>query len=165
MKKVLFYTISILLGASIPLYFTFIWEPLKSEKSISVNLIEVDNNAISSDKDEKSNNELVTNEKIDIRNNDIINKKEDIIKIKQGNITNGLFLELEKDKKQELNKIFSKLSIIDIIKINDYFSDIVNDEKLKEGILFVKKRISIDEYEYFKDIAKDYIELENIEGV
>lgn len=35
MKKIFFYIITIILGASIPIYYLLVWEPLKSEEAIS----------------------------------------------------------------------------------------------------------------------------------
>lgn len=160
MKKIFFYTISIFIGVSIPLYFTFVWEPLKSERAISVDLIGVDNNQIFNNEYEENNNGLINNEEINTSG-----MNSETIKIRNDNVINGLLLELENTKKEELNKIFNKLAIVDIIKINNYFSDIGNESNLKEGVLFIKKRISSDEYEYFKSIIKDYINLEDLEGI
>lgn len=173
MKKILIYITTILIGASIPVYFLLIWEPLKSEETISRNSIDINTeNKINMEKS-NANKKVLSDEKDledkEINNDNKINKVSDennekeITLIKNGTINNDLFNGLEKNKREEMNKILKNLSVIDIIQINEYFSNSEDKINLKNGILLVKKRTSNSEYEVFKNIMNEYINLEELE--
>lgn len=166
MKKILIYITTILIGASIPVYFLLIWEPLKSEEAISRNSIDMNTeNKIDMEKS-NANEKNLSDEKAledkEINNDNEINKKE-VTLIKNGTINNNLFNGLEKTKREEINKILKNLSVVDIIQINEYFSNSEDKINLKNGILLVKKRTSNSEYEVFKNIMNEYINLEELE--
>lgn len=166
MKKILIYITTILIGASIPVYFLLIWEPLKSEEAISRNSIDMNTeNKIDMEKS-NANEKNLSDEKAledkEINNDKEINKKE-VTLIKNGTINNNLFNGLEKTKREEINKILKNLSVVDIIQINEYFSNSEDKINLKNGILLVKKRTSNSEYEVFKNIMNEYINLEELE--
>jgi hypothetical protein len=166
LKKILIYITTILIGASIPVYFLLIWEPLKSEEAISRNSIDINTeNKIDMEKS-NANEKVLSDEKAledkEINNDNEINKKE-VTLIKNGTINNNLFNGLEKTKREEINKILKNLSVVDIIQINEYFSNSEDKINLKNGILLVKKRTSNSEYEVFKNIMNEYINLEELE--
>ncbi|WP_291648633.1 hypothetical protein [Clostridium sp.] len=186
MKKRFFYIITIILGAIIPIYYLLIWEPLKSEEVISNNSIGAINENVLND-DEVSNGKDISSDgnkkKIDnnkngfnnkgesnIRKNsnyneNILNNKKEIeaISIKQSDIENNLFAELEKSEKLEIDRMLKSLSIVDIVKVNDYFSDKYDNDNIREGFLLVKKRMSLLDYEEFKNILSRYTDLDIIE--
>lgn len=137
MKKMLVYMVTIILGISIPIYFLLIWEPLKSKETIS---------------DSVSN--IITNDNGDEKDNLLA---EEVLNLKQQDNKESLFNYLEGNRKERLNSIIKKLSIVDIVKINEYFSDKNNEENIKKGIELVKKRLSISDYEVFKDIIKNKV--------
>lgn len=142
MKKAMIYIFTIILGASIPVYFLLIWEPLKSKEVLSNEIFSEDIN---------ENNTLN-------KNNDFINDYVGVetISLKQS-ISNSLFNYLDSERKEKLNIIMKKLSIIDLIKINDFFVDKDNNEKIKKGVELAKKRMSPSDYEIFKDILENSI--------
>ncbi len=137
MKKLITYLFTIILGASIPIYFLLIWEPLKSEEALSKNVFIEDVN---------------TNE--GISNNEI---KAETILLKESNLSNTIFNYLDKDRKEKLDVIMKKLSVLDSIKIKNYFSDKNNDEKISKGIELAKKRMTTSDYEIFKNILENSI--------
>ena len=139
MKKLLTYICTIIIGASIPIYFLVIWEPLNSEDVLSKDVVE----------------ESITNSSIEDLNTE---NKLETVALKKESSSNSVFNNLESDKREKLNSILKKLSIVDLIKVNDYFSDKNNNEKIKEGIELVKKRISVTEYEMFKNIVEDQVD-------
>ena len=139
MKKLLTYICTIIIGASIPIYFLVIWEPLSSEDVLSEDVVE----------------ESITNSSIEDLNTE---NKLETVALKKESSSNSVFNNLESDKREKLNSILKKLSIVDLIKVNDYFSDKNNNEKIKEGIELVKKRISVTEYEMFKNIIEDQVD-------
>lgn len=139
MKKLLTYICTIIIGASIPIYFLIIWEPLNSEDVLSKDVLE----------------ESITNSSIEDLNTE---NKLETVTLKKESSSNSMFNNLESDKREKLNSILKKLSIVDLIKVNDYFSDKNNNEKIKEGIELVKKRISVTEYEMFKNIIEDQVD-------
>lgn len=143
MKRILIYLCTIALGASIPIYFLLIWEPLKSEEVLS-------NNAISSSSDSindlNKSGELVSDE-----------VKVGSISLKQRDTSNSLYNYLANDRKDKLDSILKKLSVVDLVKVNDFFSDKDNKENIGEGIELVKKRMSVSDYEIFKNILEDYV--------
>ena len=139
MKKLLTYICTIIIGASIPIYFLVIWEPLSSEDVLSKDIVE----------------ESITNSGIEGLNTE---NKLETVALKKESSSNSMFNNLESDKREKLNSILKKLSIVDLIKVNDYFSDKNNNEKIKEGIELVKKRISVTEYEMFKNIVEDQVD-------
>ena len=142
MKKLILYIFTIILGASIPIYFLLIWEPLKSEEVLS-------NNILSQDK-----NEYDMNTKESLENNSI---ETETILLKESNFSNSLFNYLDNDRKEKLNVIMKKLSVLDFIKINNYFSDKDNNEKINKGVELAKKRMPPSDYEIFKNILENSI--------
>lgn len=144
MKKILIYLFTIILGASIPIYFLLIWEPLKSEEAFNDNTI----------------NNLGNEATYLDENNESINKSSNIetIALKQNNASNSIFNYLDNDNKERLNNIMKKLSILDWIKVNDYFSDKDNIDEIKKGIELVKIRMNSSDYQEFKTIIEKQIE-------
>lgn len=145
MKRILIYLCTIVLGASIPIYFLLIWEPLKSKEALS-------NNAISSSTD--SINELNKNEELVSNGVEV-----ESIFLKQRDTSNSLYNYLDTNRKEKLDSILKKLSVVDLVKISDSFSDKDNKDKIKDGIKLVKKRMSLSDYEIFKNILEDYVDL------
>lgn len=145
MKRILIYLCTIVLGASIPIYFLLIWEPLKSKEALS-------NNAISSSTD--STNEL--NENKELVSNGV---EVESISLKQRDTPNSLYNYLDTGRKEKLDSILKKLSVLDLVKINDSFSDKDNKDKIKDGIKLAKKRMSLSDYEIFKNILEDHVDL------
>lgn len=139
MKKLLTYICTIIIGASIPIYFLVIWEPLNSEDVLSKDVVE----------------ESITNSSIEGLNTE---DKLETVALKKESSSDSIFNNLESDKREKLNSILKKLSIVDLIKVNDYFSDKNNNEKIKEGIELVKKRVSVTEYDMFKNIIEDQVD-------
>ncbi len=74
-----------------------------------------------------------------------------------------MFGELEESEKLEIDRMLKSLSIVDIVKINDHFSDKYDDDNVREGFSLVKKRMSLSDYEEFKSIISRYIDLDIIE--
>lgn len=142
MRKILIYLLTIILGISIPVYFLLIWEPLKSEETLSDNVSDISINALSNEKNESEN----------------IDNKEEKLLLKQNNAKNSLFDSLEGNRRDSANIILKKLSIKDLIKVNNYFSDKDNKEKIEAGIELVKKRLSYSDYEVFKDIIEGKVD-------
>lgn len=187
MKKIFLYIITIILGISIPIYFLLIWEPLKSEKVISktsvertgresLNNDEILNNIDMSDYEneeninysEKNNYDINDEPNINNSNNsskNSIKKDNDIeaLSIKQNNIKNNLFGELEKNKKEKIDNMLKGLSIVDIIRLNDCFSNKDDKDSIREGLLLVEKRMTLSDYEEFKSIIGEYVDLNTIE--
>ncbi|WP_411168978.1 hypothetical protein ACH36K_18140 [Clostridium sp. MB05] len=141
MKRLLFSTITIIISIVIPIYFLLVWEPLKSEEVISENVVKYN-------KEE----EFISEEK----------NKSTII-INQVDSSNNLFGHLDKARKEKINVLIRNLAIVDIIKVNDYFSYRENTVNITKGMSLVKQRMSNKEYEEFKDIISDYIDLDIIE--
>lgn len=142
MKKLIIYIFTIILGASIPIYFLLIWEPLKSEEVLSNNILSQDTN------------EYDMNTKESLENNSI---ETETILLKESNFSNSLFNYLDNDRKEKLNVIMKKLSVLDFIKINNYFSDKDNNEKINKGVELAKKRMPAYDYEIFKNILENSI--------
>ncbi|WP_066895765.1 hypothetical protein [Clostridium nigeriense] len=138
MKKILIYIFAILLGASIPIYFLLIWEPLKSEEALSENIINIS-----------------TEDKLN-ENTNLLAEEEKLI-LKQKDNQESLFNYLEGNRRESLNLILKKLSILDIVKVNEYFSDKNNEEKIKQGIELVKRRLSSSDYDIFKSIIQNKV--------
>lgn len=139
MKKILTYICTIIIGASIPIYFLVIWEPLNSKDVLSEDVIE-ESITDSGIKDLNTENTLET------------------VTLKKESSSNSIFNYLESDKQEKLNTILKKLSVVDLIKVNDYFSDKNNNEEIKLGIELVKKRMSTYDYEIFKNIIEDQVD-------
>lgn len=142
MRKISIYLLTIILGMSIPIYFLLIWEPLKSEETLSENISDI------------SSNDLI-NESNELKN---ISNKDEKLLLKQSNASNSFFDSLEGNRKESINIILKKLSIKDLIKVNNYFSDKDNKEKIEAGIELVKKRLSYSDYEVFKDIIEGKVD-------
>lgn len=138
MKKILIYIFAILLGASIPIYFLLIWEPLKSEEALSENIINIS-----------------TEDKLN-ENTNLLAEEEKLI-LKQKDNQESLFNYLEGNRRESLNLILKKLSILDIVKVNEYFSDKNNEEKINQGIELVKRRLSSSDYDIFKSIIQNKV--------
>jgi hypothetical protein len=143
MKRVLIYICTIILGASIPIYFLLIWEPLNSKDVLSENAT----GELGVTNSDESNIESLNNE------NEI-----NTLTLQKENSLNSIFNYLESDKKEKLNSILKKLSVVDLIKVNNYFSDKNNNEKIKIGIDLAKKRMSASDYEIFKNIIEDQVD-------
>lgn len=141
MKKISIYLLTIILGISIPVYFLLIWEPLKAEETLSDYVSDSSINDLNNENNESKN----------------IDNKEEKLLLKQNNAPNSLFDSLEGNRRDSVNIILKKLSINDLIKVNNYFSDKDNKEKIEAGIELVKKRLSYSDYEVFKDIIKDKV--------
>ena len=141
MKRVLFSSITIIISIVIPIYFLLVWEPLKSEKVISENVVKYN-------KEE----DFISEE-----------KNKSTITINQLDSSNNLFGHLDKARKEKINVLIRNLAIVDIIKVNDYFSDRENTVNITKGMSLVKQRMSNKEYEEFKNIISDYIDLDIIE--
>ncbi|MCF0148741.1 MAG: hypothetical protein HUJ77_10140 [Clostridium sp.] len=142
MKKLILYIFTIILGASIPIYFLLIWEPLKSEEVFN-------NNIFSEDINEHDNTkEGLVSSSIEA----------ETILIKDSNFSNSLFNYLDTDRKEKLDVIMKKLSVLDFIKINNYFSDKDNNEKISKGVELAKKRMAESDYEIFKNILENSID-------
>lgn len=142
MKKILIYTCTIIIGASIPIYFLLIWEPLNSKDVLSENAIgelSVENSG------ENTIQELNNENKINT------------LTLQKENSSSSMFNYLEDDKRERLSSLLKNLSVVDLIKVNDYFSDRNNNEKIREGIELVKKRMSASDYEIFKNIIEDQV--------
>lgn len=142
MKKLILYIFTIILGASIPIYFLLIWEPLKSEEVLSNNILSEDTNEY-----DMNTNESLDNNSIEI----------ETILLKESNFSNSLFNYLDNDRREKLNVIMKKLSVLDFIKINNYFSDKDNNEKINKGVELAKKRMHVSDYEIFKNILENSI--------
>lgn len=140
MKKLLFSVTTIIISMLIPIYFLLLWEPLKSEKVISENVV-------------KYNKEEVINEE----------KNKSTIIINQEDSSNNLFGQLDKARKEKIDVLIRNLAIVDIIKVNDYFSDKENTVNITKGMSLLKQRMSSKEYEEFKNIISNYIDLDIIE--
>ena len=142
MKKLILYIFTIILGASIPIYFLLIWEPLKTEEVFN-------NNIFSEDINEHDNTkEGLVSSSIEA----------ETILIKDSNFSNSLFNYLDTDRKEKLDVIMKKLSVLDFIKINNYFSDKDNNEKISKGVELAKKRMAESDYEIFKNILENSID-------
>jgi len=87
MKKMCIYFLTILISAFIPIYFFFIWEPLKSAEVMTDNLME----------------------------GELMEKEMKIYEMKNVNLINGIFNNIEglsSDKKEKINSLINELSII-----------------------------------------------------
>ncbi len=143
MKKLIVYLFTIVLGASIPIYFLLIWQPLRSEEAMSNNTIE----------NISEENNINTNEEV-ISNSENVNT----ILLKQKDTVNSLYNYLDNDRREKLNTIINKLSIVDLIKIDDFFADKDDNEKIKKGVELAKKRMSSSDYDILKNILETYID-------
>lgn len=135
MRKKYMYFLTIIISAFIPIYFFFLWEPLKSSEVMNQSLME----------------------------NKIVEKDVKVYKIENDNLINGVFKDIEGlnlDKREKLNSLINELSIVDIIKINQYFSNLDNKEDINSGFSLLNKRMSTEKYQEFRGIIKDYINLE-----
>lgn len=143
MKRVLAYICTIIIGASIPIYFLLIWEPLNSKDVLSENAT----GELSITNSDEGSIESLNNE-----------NKLNTLTLQKENSLNSMFNYLENDKKEKLNSLLKNLSVVDLIKVNDYFSDKNNNEKIKMGIDLVKKRMSDSDYTVFKNIIEDQVD-------
>ena len=135
MKKMCIYFLTILISAFIPIYFFFIWEPLKSAEVMTDNLME----------------------------GELMEKEMKIYEMKNVNLINGIFNNIEglsSDKKEKINSLINELSILDIIKVNSHLSDLENKEEIKNGFSLLNKRMSKEKYEELRGLIYDYINLE-----
>jgi len=143
MKRILIYICTIIIGASIPIYFFLIWEPLNSKDVLSENAIG------------KSSSENIDENNMEVLNDE--NRLDTLILPKEIG-SSGMFNYLESDKRERLNSLLKNLSVVDLIKVNDYFSDKNNNEKIKAGVELVKKRMSASDYEIFKNVIEDKVD-------
>lgn len=143
MKRILIYICTIIIGASIPIYFFLIWEPLNSKDVLSENAIG------------KSSSENIDENNMEVLNDE--NRLDTLILPKEIG-SSGMFNYLESDKRERLNSLLKNLSVVDLIKVNDYFSDKNNNEKIKVGVELVKKRMSASDYEIFKNVIEDQVD-------
>lgn len=149
MKKIIIYGITILVSASIPIYFLLIWEPLKAKDVIGndINYVNLD---------EENEGKLDIYENINTNNIDMKNNN---IQIKNNNIFNS-FDDITSEKRDKLNTLIKSLAIEDIIRINNYFKDLKDKENIIKGMELVKKRMTQENFEVFKGIIEEYIKLE-----
>ena len=145
MKKIIIYGLTILISASIPIYFLLIWEPLKAKDVIGKDIIYSN----LSEENEESEKVVDDVEELSINNIEINNK----------NIFDD-FENITLEKRERLNKLISSLAIEDIIKINNYFKDLNDKENISKGINLIEKRMITDKFYEFKDITKEYIDFE-----
>ena len=89
-------------------------------------------------------------------NTNLLAEEEKLI-LKQKDNQESLFNYLEGNRRESLNLILKKLSILDIVKVNEYFSDKNNEEKIKQGIELVKRRLSSSDYDIFKSIIQNKV--------
>ncbi|MGG7059898.1 hypothetical protein ACQPUY_13035 [Clostridium nigeriense] len=143
MKRILIYICTIIIGASIPIYFFLIWEPLNSKDVLSENAIG------------KSSSENIDENNMEVLNDE--NRLDTLILPKEIG-SSSMFNYLESDKRERLNSLLKNLSVVDLIKVNDYFSDKNNNEKIKVGVELVKKRMSASDYEIFKNVIEDQVD-------
>ena len=130
MKKFLIYSLTIIISAFIPVYFLFLWEPLKSTEVINQNFLE----------------------------EEILEKEIKTYAMDKESLSNGIFSNIENlstEKKEKLNVLINNLSIIDIIKVSEYFVDLNNKENISNGLDLISKRMTEDKYSEFKEIIKD----------
>lgn len=142
MKKVIIYSLTVIISAAIPIYFLLIWEPLKSTDVVSDNVIVNEHEETNDDSEEKKMFLIDNSESIGETFSNIAN--------------------LPQEKRDKLNVLIKNLSVVDIVKINNYFSDINNNENLIKGFGLIEKRMSKENYQEFKDILGDYVNLEEI---
>lgn len=143
MKKIFIYGITVLVSASIPIYFLLIWEPLKA-KDVIGNDISYNN----LNKENQSQGDIY--EELSI--NDIEIYKESIF---------NTFDNISLQKREKLNQLIGNLAIEDIIKINNYFKDLTNKDNIKKGVELIRKRVTQENFNEFKNIMKDYINFES----
>lgn len=143
MKRILIYICTIIIGASIPIYFFLIWEPLNSKDVLSENAIG------------KSSSENIDENNMEVLNDE--NRLDTLILPKEIG-SSSMFNYLESDKRERLNSLLKNLSVVDLIKVNDYFSDKNNNEKIKVGVELVKKRMSASDYEIFKNVIENQVD-------
>lgn len=135
MKKVLIYFLTVIISAFIPIYFFFIWEPLNSTEAMNQSLME----------------------------EQIVNKEVKSYEINKSNVANGIFDNIESlsnDKQEKINSLINELSIMDIIKANEYFSNLDNKENVEKGFEFLNKRMNSEKYNELRNIIINYIDLE-----
>lgn len=142
MKKVIIYSLTVIISAAIPIYFLLIWEPLKSTDVVSDNVIVNEHEETNNDSEEKKMFLIDNSESIGETFSNIAN--------------------LPQEKRDKLNVLIKNLSVVDIVKVNNYFSDINNNENLIKGFGLIEKRMSKENYQEFKDILGDYVNLEEI---
>lgn len=135
MKKMFICFLTVIISAFIPIYFFFLWEPLKSAEVMTNNLIEEES----------------------------MEKEIKIYEMKNINLINGIFNNIEglsSDKKEKLNSLINELSILDAIKVNSHLSNLENKEEIKNGFSLLSKRMSKEKYEDLREILSDYINFE-----
>ncbi|MDV4151606.1 hypothetical protein R0131_12275 [Clostridium sp. AL.422] len=144
MKKALVYLFTIVLGASIPIYFLLFWEPLKSDEVLSSNAI---SNITDEESDVNGNEELVNN-----------SVESEVFLLRQKDTSNSLLNYIDSDRNEKLDSLMKKLSTLDLIKINDYFSNKDDIDRIRRGFELAKKRMSVSDYEVFKNILENYVD-------
>ena len=132
MKKIFIYFLTILISAFIPIYFFFLWEPLKSTEVMTKNLIE----------------------------EELVERESKTYEMESVNLSSEIFNNIEglsNNKKEKLNSLINELSILDLIKVNVHLSNLDNKEEIKNGFSLLSKRMSKEKYEELREIISDYI--------
>lgn len=142
MRKLIIYGLTILISASIPIYFLLIWEPLKAKEVIGDNISYNDLN-------EEIEKEVKPYEELNIENIEIYNES-----------VFDNFDSITTEKREKLNQLISNLAIEDIIKINNYFKDLKNEENISKGMDLANKRMTTEDFSAFKGIMKEFINFE-----
>lgn len=133
MKKVILILLFVIISI-VPVYFIFIWNPedsvsnaYKNNKSIQVS----------------SNIDDLEGLNTEDKNIDEESKVTMLSKISEGDRNN-------------IDKIINKLSIIDIIKINDYMTKEDINKGINDILQLTKKRLKQNEFEKIQKIIKKY---------
>lgn len=133
MKKVILILLFVIISI-VPVYFIFIWNPedsvsnaYKNNKSIQVS----------------SNIDDLEGLNTEDKNIDEESKVTMLSKISEGDRNN-------------IDKIINKLSIIDIIKINDYMTKEDINKGINDILQLTKKRLKQNEFEKIEKIIKKY---------
>lgn len=89
---------------------------------------------------------------------EVISYKNNLYKIDK----NQILASLSSDDKKDLEKIFKKLSTLDMGKIKEYFEDSNDDEGLINSFLLLKKRLAAGDYKRIDEICAPYLDIEQI---
>src|SRR5690554_2220944 len=100
MKKVIIYSLTVIISAAIPIYFLLIWEPLKSTDVVSDNVIVNEHEETNDDSQEKKMFLIDNSESIGETFSNIANRPQ--------------------EKRDKLNVLIKNLSVVDIVKVNNY---------------------------------------------
>lgn len=93
------------------------------------------------------------------------NKSEEVISY-QNNLykidKNQILVSLSSDEKKDLEKIFKKLSTLDMGKIKEYFEDKNDNEGVVNSFLLLKKRLAEEDYKRVEEISAPYLDIDQI---